>query len=262
MVSEIVGDLTSTLGQNIQPTFGYYRQPNGWITISPNTRLERLKYTEEGWEYLEAYGAFDLTAYSVNHPFEGLFMFGGAKEMCADQLLQTGLYFDPPLVPRCRQHLTQFHRAHSAACWRGAKNVEFPQMAEVAKVLIGPFPCEFCQRKLPTSQALEQHQRVAHTTPLNNIELGRTLGKTLSTALGSSQAAPPVQDSEAQLLQRVAELEAILARQEDTPPGVTAAHTACGCGGTYKPSGKNFHQRTLKHREWVWSNEQSVAQPT
>jgi hypothetical protein len=41
---------------------------------------------------LEAYGAFDMAAYTVNHPFEGLFMFGGAKEMSVDQVLETGLY--------------------------------------------------------------------------------------------------------------------------------------------------------------------------
>lgn len=244
MVTGVLDDVGDSLGKNIQATYGYYRQPNGWVTASPITRLELLKYTEEGWQYLEAYGAFDMTPYGVTHIFEGLFMFGGAKELCADQILQTGLYFDPPLVPRCKQHLTQFHRAHKAACWRGATKVEFPQLATIPKELIGPFPCEFCSRKMATQEGRRQHQQVAHTTPLNNIELGRTLGNTMAAALGSNRAATaaPADDTEASLRKRVAELEAQVANK-----GVET----CGCGASYKPGGKTFHQRSRKHKDWA-----------
>ena len=183
MPSDILDGVSAGIGRNIQPTFGYYRQPNGWITISPNTRLERLKYSEEGWTYLGDYGAFDMTAYTVNHPLEGLFMFGGAKELCVDQILKTGLYISPPLVPTCGQHLTQYHRSHNLACWKGAKPVEFPQLDSVDGALIGPFLCTFCDRKMPTQAALTQHQSVAHKTPLSNIELGRSLGTVLGEAL-------------------------------------------------------------------------------
>ena len=99
-----------------------------------------------------------------------------------------GLYFDPPLVPRCRQHLTQYHRAHSRECWAGAQAVEFPQMKDVPSELIGPFPCQFCERKLPTVQALEQHQSVAHKKRLEEIKMGQILGETLAQNLGSFPA--------------------------------------------------------------------------
>ena len=186
MVSQVSQEAEIALGRHIQPTFGYYRQPNGWITISPITPLERVKYVSEGWEYLGQYGAFDMTSYTANHPFESLFMFGGAKEMTADQIIKTGLYIDPPLVPTCKQHLTQFHRGHIAACWRGAKAVEFPQLVEVPQELIGPFMCDFCDRKMPTRVALNQHQSVAHTEPLGNIQLGKSLGDTIATAMGNN----------------------------------------------------------------------------
>ena len=192
------------LGQNISPTFGYYRQSNGWITVSPNTRLEKLKYVEEGWQYLEQYGAFDMTAYTANHPLEGLFMFGGAHELPIEQVLQMGLYIDPPLVPTCRQHLTQYHRAHKKGCWRGAVPVEFPQLDSVDEALIGPFVCEFCQRKMPTPISLKQHQSVAHTTPMNNIQLGRSLGESIKSAMQ-----PDAELARLRLL--VAELEAAAA---------------------------------------------------
>lgn len=185
-VSDTLG---ADVGRNIQPTFGYYRQPNGWVTISPNTRLERLKYSEEGWTYLEQYGAFDMTAYTVNHPFEALFMFGGAAELPAEQVLQTGLYIDPPLVPTCFQHTTQYHRGHRAACWRGAKPVAFPQLADVPAALIGPFICSFCQRKMATVASLTQHQSVAHVTPMGNIQLGKTLGDTIAAAMSKQPTA-------------------------------------------------------------------------
>jgi hypothetical protein len=215
MVSQVIDDLSAAAGQRIQPTFGYYRQPNGWVTVSPNTRLERLKYTEQGWTYLEAYGAFDMGGYSVNHPLEGLFMFGGAKELPVEQVLQMGLYIDPPRVPRCRQHLTQYHRAHVAECWRGAQKVEFPQMADVPKELIGPFICDFCKRKMPTKDALAQHQGVAHKEPLGNIQLGQSLGDTLGGILGKFREAPaPAVVGNEALLQRIAELEAEQAKTE------------------------------------------------
>lgn len=215
VLADVQDGLSSNLGEGIQPTYGYYRQPNGWVTVSPNTRLERAKYIEEGWQYLDQYGAFDMTTYGVNHPFEGLFMFGGAKEMPVDQVLATGLYIDPPLVPRCRRHLTQHHRGHNSDCWRGAKRVEFPQLDGVAKDRIGPFVCEFCNRKMPTRQAKEQHQSVVHATPLNNIQLGRSLGDTLAGALATARTGSVVADPATEALQaRIAELEAEQAETE------------------------------------------------
>lgn len=203
---DVLDDVASTLSRRIQPTFGYYRQPNGWITVSPSTQMDRMKYVGEGWTYLEAYGSFDMTAYVAGHPFEGLFMFGGAKEMSVEQVLQNGLYIDPPLVPRCKQHITQFHRAHTPECWRGAQRVEFPQLEGVPKERIGPFICEFCQRKMPTPVAREQHQSVAHAKPLGDIRLGRSLGDTLAGVMGQQKAAPDDREAEA-LRRRVAELE-------------------------------------------------------
>lgn len=261
---EVSDDIAARMAQRIQPTFGYYRQPNGWIKVSPNTRLERLKYVEQGWVYLEAYGAFDMTAYTANHPLEGLFMFGGAKELPVEQILQMGLYIDPALVPRCRQHLTQLHRAHRAACWRGATPVEFPQLADVPKELIGPFVCDFCKRKMPTREALAQHQSVAHAEPLGNIRTGDSLGKAVAKALsqfGQAPAAPetPAVDTGV-LLQRIADLEGRLATQPTVAP---KPMTACVCGGQFKQGGGNLHKRSKRHRDYLVSNRSTgqVTQP-
>lgn len=209
MTTGVSEDLSAQVGRRIQPTFGYYRQKNGWITISPITRLERVKYLEEGWQQLGQYGAFDLTTYVISHPFEALFMFGGAHEMPVEQLLQTGLYLDPPMVPTCKQHITQYHRGHNSNCWRGASRAEFPQLATVPKEQLGPFPCEFCERKLPTQAARSQHQQVAHKEAKSNIQLGRTLGDSLSNALENVALPRAASSPEAQ---RIAELEAELAR--------------------------------------------------
>ena len=250
LAHEVSDPVSSELGRRIQPTFGYYRQPNGWITISPITRLEKLRYVEHGWVSLDAYGAFDMGAYTANHPFEGLFMFGGAKEMSVDQILQTGLYIDPPLVPRCRQHLTQFHRSHTANCWRGAQRVEFPQLADVPKELIGPFICDFCNRKMPTAQAREQHQSVAHTEPLGDVRTGTSLGKALAEAMNKVNApvAPaPAMPSQDELLKRIAELEARVAMD-----------VTCECGGVYRKGGENLHKRGGKHRKWEKAQAVSV----
>ena len=212
MVGTLAEDIAAaaSVERRIQPTYGYYRQKNGWITVSTITRLEKVNYVERGWTPLDKYGAFDMTPYVANHPFEMLFMFGGVHEMSADQVLQTGLYMNPPLIPRCRQHITQFHRTHTKACWVGAQPVEFPQMAELPPERVGPFQCKFCERKLPTREGREQHQSVAHREALGSLRTGQSVGESLAGVLSGMQRAPatPSPDNSGALLQeRVAMLE-------------------------------------------------------
>jgi len=243
MVNANISDsISSEIGRRIQPTYGYYRQPNKWITVSPTTRMEKVRYIEDGWEYLGEYGAFDMSPYVANHPFETLFMFGGAKEMPVDQLLETGLYLDAPLVPTCRLSLTQFHQSHEQACWNRAVKVEFPQMEGVAEALIGPFPCEFCERKLSTVEGREQHQTVAHKERMGDMQTGKSLGTSLAEALSNVGRT----NTEEEQAERIRELEAKLAQ-----PETIQSETNCECGGTFKRQGKFFHERGQLHKDWV-----------
>ena len=43
-----------------KPTFGYYRQPDGFITASPATTSDELRYRRGGWEPLLQYGHFEM----------------------------------------------------------------------------------------------------------------------------------------------------------------------------------------------------------
>ena len=212
MTTSISDELAASLpiARRIRPTHGYYRKPNGDIGIATNTELEQLRYIKEGWKFLGEYGAFDMTPYVANHPFEGLLMFGGAKEMAVEQIIATGLYFDPPLVPRCRQHITQFHRSHTPDCWRGAQRAGFPQLADVPAGVLGPFPCEFCVRKLPTVKALRQHKQVAHAKEQGNLQQGESLGTSLAKALSGvkPQVVQEADPEKAAMRQKIAELEA------------------------------------------------------
>ena len=212
MVGTLSEDIAASAAvqRRIQPTYGYYRQRNGWITVSTITRLEKVNYVERGWTPLDKYGAFDMTPYVANHPFEALFMFGGVAEMPAQQVLETGLYIDPPMVPICRQHITQFHRSHTRACWVGAQPVEFPQMATLDPRVVGPFVCEFCPRKLPTVQGKTQHQSVAHAKELGNLQTGQSMGTALAGVLNARAA--PASDGSAELQEKVARLEKQLAK--------------------------------------------------
>ena len=217
MVGTLSEDIAAiaSVERRIQPTYGYYRQKNGWITVSTITRLEKVNYIERGWTALDKYGAFDMTPYVANHPFEALFMFGGVHEMSAEQVLQTGLYMNPPLVPRCRQHITQFHRTHTKACWVGAQPVVFPQMAELPPERVGPFQCRFCPRELPTREGREQHQSVVHQEALSSLRTGQSVGESLAGVLGGMQkvpVTPPADDRVAELQGTVAKLEEQLKR--------------------------------------------------
>lgn len=208
MVTTLSEDVASDIGRRIQPTYGYYRQPNGWITVSPITAMERMKYIAEGWQHLGQYGAFDMTPYIGNHPFEALFMFGGVHEMPAEQVLQTGLYMNPPMLPQCRQHITQFHRTHTRGCWVNALPVAFPQMAALPPERVGPFQCRFCPRQLPTREGREQHQSVAHQEELGSLRTGQSVGESLAGVLGKLQGVEAVAPNElVALKEKIAKLE-------------------------------------------------------
>lgn len=244
---EIAEDVSATLGQRIQPTFGYYRQTNGWVTISPTTRMEKVKYEERGWKHLAQYGAFDMTAYVANHTMEALLMFGGVKELSVEQIIQTGMHLNPPMIPTCKRHITQYHRGHTAACWQGSQPAEIPQLAGVARERLQPYRCEFCTRVLPTPEARQQHQQVVHAKELGSMQAGRSLALALHEK--PTQTNAPADASA--LLDRIAALEAKLKTASPT-------RTSCECGGSYKAGGKLFHEKTIKHREWAKNASDSI----
>ena len=176
------------------PTFGYYRQPNGWITVSPVTDLEQLRYMREGWTQLPHYGRFEMaTEYAADHPLEMLLMQGGAKELCVDQILANGLHLNPPLVPTCRQLFTQFHKRHLASCWASARPAQFPQLEGMTT--LGPFPCRFCGEDKPTVKVRDQHENVRHQTEKTSIRMGDTLSEALVKGLKGSTPAPVAEGS-------------------------------------------------------------------
>ena len=190
--------------KDIQPTYGYYRQPNGWITVSPMTVMEELKYRQRGWTPLPAYGRFDMsTEYAVNNPLETLLMQGGTLELCAEQIIQMALHMNPPLIPVCRKPFTQFHKEHGAACFDGAKPAVFPQIMGMD---LSPLPCRFCDREFPTTQARNQHEGVAHQAEKGEIRTGETLAEALKRGLpGAFPSAPVEPDASADsLLTRLA----------------------------------------------------------
>ena len=174
---------------SVRPNYGYYRQPNGWIKPAVITSLEELKYRREGWVPLPQYGRFDMgTGYTADHPLELLLMNGGARELCEDQIRQQGLYMNPPLLPTCRQAITQNHKKHSPSCWINAKPAYFPQVENMTD--LGPFDCRFCDRKLPTTQARDQHESVMHKEEKASIRTGESLAGALNKGLKQSNPAP------------------------------------------------------------------------
>ena len=176
--------------EKLTPTWGYYRQPDGWITVSPATDLEMIQYRKLGWTPLTQYGRVEAgTLYFIENRFEKLLITGGAKEFCLAQIIQTGMAFDPPLLPVCRHPLDQYHKAHNVECWRGAQPVSFPQLEGVE--IPGPFPCRFCQNPKPTEEARNQHEGVAHKTEKGYIQSGEALAVAIVKAQqqGSAQGA-------------------------------------------------------------------------
>lgn len=175
--------MTMDTQTKVKPTFGYYRQPDGWITASPSTDTDELKYRRDGWLPLKQYGSFEMsTPYMAAHPLEPLFMRGGAHELTEDQIRKQGLYLDPPMVPGCKTPLGQEHKHHAPSCIASASAVVFPQLASMAD--LGPFPCLFdCGRMLPTIEARNQHASVMHAPEKSDERTGESLAAALASAL-------------------------------------------------------------------------------
>ena len=157
----------------IKPSYGYYRQPNGWITVSPAAELDELHYRRRRWEPLIQYGRFEMsTPYAANHPLEALFMLGGAHELSREQIIESGLHLNPPLIPSCRTPANQYHPQHNANCMSGATPVVFPQLTAEDMVA---YPCRFCEASKPTEKARNQHETVMHKDEKSDIRTGQAL---------------------------------------------------------------------------------------
>ena len=170
-------------------TYGYYRQPDGWITVSPATAMEELRYRREKWEPLTQYGRVEMgTRYMAEHPLEYLFMQGGARELGRDQIIKMALHLNPPLIPTCRRPLSQHHKAHNAQCWAGAERVTFPQLGDDIPEGV---PCRFCGRDpFPTDEARAQHETVMHKDEKNIIRSGEVMADSMITGLKGAQPVP------------------------------------------------------------------------
>lgn len=181
MPATATAEEATALGQFQQgpATFGYYRQSNGWITVSPAGELDELKYLREGWVLLP-YGRVEMASeYAASHPLEGLFIRGGAKELSCEQIVKSALHLNPPLVPACGKVLNQHHKRHQAYCWAGAEPVSFPQLEDVPVAV----QCRFCDRPFPTDQARNQHEDVMHKDEKSDIRTGQILAESLVEGL-------------------------------------------------------------------------------
>lgn len=174
-------------GKIAKPNFGYYKQPNGYITVSQISPMERLRYLEEGWTWMREYGSFDMTSeYTASNPFELLFMNGGAGEMPVEQIMELGFNIHPPMIPRCRQGISQYHKGHRRNCFPRVP-VTFPQIMTKES-----FPCRFssCNRSqpenaFPSEAGRNQHESVMHKEETGNIRTGEALGDNIVKGLAA-----------------------------------------------------------------------------
>ena len=177
--------------------FGYYRQENGWITVDVTSPMERMKYMEQGQMLLTNYPTFDLcTEYSVNRPFEALFMYGGAKEMPLEQVIENAFHVKAPTVPHCGKPITDIHKKHMAklGCLPYQK-VTFPQIPPGLEI----FPCqdETCNRvgdnSFGTLTARNKHEKVMHKEEKAEIRQGKIMGDSIASALAIALGSRTIQ---------------------------------------------------------------------
>ncbi len=165
----------------IKPSHGYWRKANGEITVSVNSEMEELAYRREGWTPLFSYGFFDMSSsYTANHPFELLFMKGGAAELPVQQVIDLGFHINPPTVPNCGIGIGQGHATHGAGCWRNPRVVTFPQLEGSDA---HAWPCRFCDEVRGTEAGRNNHEIVAHKDERGELRSGAVLADNLVTGL-------------------------------------------------------------------------------
>jgi hypothetical protein len=151
--------------------------------------IDLARYQEEEWEPLRQYGFMEMNSeYAADHPFEALFMFGGAKEMPVEQIIGMAFHLTLPVVPSCGKRLDQNHKHHNRGCWVNAQPVSFPQLTDPPD----GFQCRFCERPpFPSGTAREQHEAVMHKDERGEIRTGEVLANAMVRGLkGVSQAEP------------------------------------------------------------------------
>lgn len=174
MVMAAIQDSIQTKGG----LWGYYRQPNGWITTAITTTLERMSYIQEGWTPLPQYGLVELTTkWSADHPLEALFIAGGAKELPIDQIIESGMHLNLPLIPVCGRRLNQYHKLHGPGCWIGAQPVRFPQLEGMD---VPAWPCRHCTEIRATEEGRKNHETVAHKEDKGDIKMAEALAAALN----------------------------------------------------------------------------------
>lgn len=189
MTTEVLDDAPADIPiSKTKPIHGYYRQPNGWITVSVTSPMEKLGYLEQGWAFLQQYGTFDMTTgYTANNPFELLLIRGGAKELPVDQIVAMGFHYNPPKIPQCGRAINQNHKKHADTCWPSVA-VKFPQLAGVDAQEWLCFDGS-CRRSIPGKGfplkiAKENHERVMHKEEKANIRTGQILADSLLKGFG------------------------------------------------------------------------------
>lgn len=201
----------------------YYRQKNGWITYSMvgKGRLREAAYIREGWMPLSGdyarnagqhdYGTFDFLPYYTDHPFEVLFMRGGAREMPPEQVIALGYHLHPPLIPRCRLQVGPEHRArsqtvgHIDVCWRGAKPVQFPQLQ--GRTFAEQPPCNYCDRTyFASSRQRLQHIRVLHKDEMKELVAAQQIGQAVAGAMSGAASGGGLRMDEAEAARAEAEV--------------------------------------------------------
>lgn len=145
--------------------FVYARErSNGYLTNAPCYPADRVE-REKAVEYLDEYGEHDYDAYVLQHPWDMLLRFGGAKEFPVAQILEHMWQWNPPVID--------------------GEVIEFPQLEGVDYADI---VCAFCGKRMPSENALHDHSTVMHPDRVaaGDLAAGVTKGMRDAMAVGPS----------------------------------------------------------------------------
>lgn len=168
----VVGGQTTQVRANPNRNAGfymYYRCPNGEIQYAPADVSHRSNFSEEGRQPLRQYGAFEWNWITARHPFDQLFLNGGAKEFTVEQIILMGWHKTPPTVTNNLGALVP---------------VKFPQLDGVD---IPDFSCDYCDHGVYTKEGRANHMKVAHKEELEAERMSGAIASGLSGTTNSKR---------------------------------------------------------------------------
>lgn len=192
---------------------GYWRKPDGWVTLSQYGDNGTEKKLDREFVRLGKYGTYSSSAIARDKdPLLPLVLKGGLCELPAEQVKNLGWHRAPDRTAK-RSHREVHAMVQAVMQRQGCSHEEavVAVMPQLAGVDLKDWECVPCKgRWFPTQGAFENHTTVMHREALQSESIGKAVAAAHGAATGASASNEALLALIAQQGDVIAELKARL----------------------------------------------------